>query len=88
MIRVLLSRNLRQHTGLLGILSASLLLFQWAVVWVADRRPLASPSGDAPDPHAASGGEAARRVEDRTAAKAVVKHGQVIYETIHPRAER
>lgn len=37
MIRVLLSRNLRQHTGLLGILSASLLLFQWAVVWVADR---------------------------------------------------
>ena len=37
MIRVLLSRGLRQHAGLLGILSVSLLLFQWAVVWVADR---------------------------------------------------
>lgn len=37
MIRVLLSRSLRQHAGLLAVLSTSLLLFQWIIVWVADR---------------------------------------------------
>lgn len=35
MIRALMVRSLRQHAGLLGILSLSLLLFQWAIVWVA-----------------------------------------------------
>lgn len=37
MIRALFFRGLRQHAGLLAILSGSLVLFEWAVVWVAAR---------------------------------------------------
>ncbi len=37
MIGALLLRALRQHAALLGVLSAALLLFEWAVVWVAAR---------------------------------------------------
>jgi ABC-type transport system involved in multi-copper enzyme maturation permease subunit len=37
MIRVLFWRGVRQHARLLGVLSVSLALFEWALVWVAAR---------------------------------------------------
>ena len=37
MIRTLVIRAFRQHAGLLGVLSLGLFLFEWALVWVADR---------------------------------------------------
>jgi ABC-type transport system involved in multi-copper enzyme maturation permease subunit len=37
MIRALFLRSLRQHAGLLGVLSLGLFLFEWAIVWVAAR---------------------------------------------------
>jgi len=37
MIRALFWRGLRQHARLLGVLSLSLALFEWALVWVAAR---------------------------------------------------
>ncbi len=37
MIRTLAGRTLRQHAKLLGVLSLSLILFEWAIVWVAAR---------------------------------------------------
>jgi len=33
----LVTRGLRQHAGLLGVLSVGLLFFEWAIVWVAAR---------------------------------------------------
>ena len=37
MIRTLFLRGLRQHAALLGAVSFGLLLFEWAIVWVAAR---------------------------------------------------
>lgn len=37
MIRVLVLRGLRQHARLLGLSAVGLFLFEWAVVWIADR---------------------------------------------------
>jgi len=37
MIRTLVMRGIRQHAGLLGVLSLGLVLFEWALVWVASR---------------------------------------------------
>ena len=37
MIRALFFRSLRQHMGLLGVLSLGLILFEWAIVWAAAR---------------------------------------------------
>jgi ABC-2 type transport system permease protein len=36
-IRSLLRRGIRQHAGLLAVLTGGLFLFEWAVVWVAAR---------------------------------------------------
>ncbi len=42
MIRALFWRGLRQHLGLLAILSLGLVLFEWAIVWVAARMGMGS----------------------------------------------